>query len=64
MEEIKDDFEKDFGEMPHKHASKRLVVGVAALFLLTTVGFFVWLKWGSEIKDVCIGENGVCSVDL
>jgi hypothetical protein len=54
----------DDGVVAHKHASKRLFIGLAALVLLSVVGFFIWPNWEVEIKETCFGENGVCSVDL
>ena len=49
---------------PHEHARPRLMVGVGAVVLVLIFVFFVWTKWGEEIKEACVGDGEVCTVEL
>lgn len=49
---------------PHTHARPRLLVGVGAVLFLFIVGVIVWRYWGDEIKDACLGDGEVCTVEL
>ncbi len=48
---------------PHPHASKRLLVGIGSVVLITA-GVVIWIFWGEEIKEVCTGSNGACTVEI
>lgn len=55
--------EVDTQHEPHEHARSRLWLGVGAV-LLIIIGFFVWIVWGEEIKEACLGDGEVCTVEL
>jgi len=48
---------------PHEHARSRLTVGVSAVILVLII-FFIWTKWEEEIKEACVGDGEVCTVEL
>jgi hypothetical protein len=48
---------------PHKHAKPRVLWGVAAV-VVVLAGVLIWARWGSAIKEACLGENGTCTIDM
>jgi hypothetical protein len=47
----------------HPHAKRRVFWSLLALGVVC-VGVVVWMQWGEEIKDACLGDKGACTVDL
>lgn len=63
-QEVSEDTDRpDTKHEAHTHARPRLIWGVAAV-VLVAVGCMVWLRWGEEIKEACLGEEGACTVEL
>jgi hypothetical protein len=48
---------------PHTHALRRILIGLGAIacIVLATI---LWGKWGSDIKEACLGEGEICSIEL
>ncbi|HCC04776.1 TPA: hypothetical protein DEP58_00540 [Patescibacteria group bacterium] len=55
--------QSDTQHEPHEHARTRLMIGVGAVVLVIVIGL-VWMKWGKEIKEACVGDGEVCTVEL
>jgi hypothetical protein len=51
------------GHAPHKHAVPRVVIALGAVLLVIVAGV-VWSRWGTAIKEACLGKEGACTVEL
>lgn len=47
---------------PHEHARSRVIWGMVAFFVVLA-GVLVWERWGTDIKQACLGDNGACVVE-
>jgi len=56
--------QSDTQHEPHEHARPRLMIGIGAVILVLIIGFFIWSKWGADIKEACLGDGDACTVEL